>query len=154
MRVSPEELTTAFVMAVARDIKRSEPMETLPQWKRMMLSTPCRFAILPSSMQRYWYALVMREDITHQYEACQRSCYQRIHEVARLADNMRDTIPHSQVTAAAVEAQYRKNLHNMNERGRGAVTAHFVDVALTVAKRMLNVAEISNIMREADGWGP
>ena len=154
MRVSPEGLTTAFVMAVAMDIKRSEPMETLRQWKRMMLSTPCRFAMLPSSMQRYWYALAMREDITHQYEVCQRSCYQRVHEVVRLTEKMRETIPRSQETAAAVEAEYNKNLKSMHEKGSGPVTANFVDVALTVARRMMSVPEIATLMRDADARGP
>ena len=67
-------------------------------------------------MDRYWYALGQREDITHQYEACQRSCYQRGYEVGRMVEKMKEALPHSQVTAAAVEAECKKNLKNMHDK--------------------------------------
>ncbi len=78
MRVSPEELTTAFVLAVARDIKRWEPKTVLEEWKRAMPSVPCKFAILHTSMDRYWYALRLQADSTHIFQPCRRICYQRI----------------------------------------------------------------------------
>ena len=39
MRVSPEELTTAFVWAVARDIARGETDDVLQKWRGIMLTT-------------------------------------------------------------------------------------------------------------------
>jgi hypothetical protein len=38
-RVSPEEITAAFIMAVARDVAKNESEEVLNAWKMFMLST-------------------------------------------------------------------------------------------------------------------
>ena len=37
LRVSPEEITSAFILAIARDIKRKDPDEVLQKWKHHML---------------------------------------------------------------------------------------------------------------------
>ena len=71
MRVSPEELTTAFIRAVARDIIAKQPDAVLQKWRNFMLSTTCTFVLLSAPMDRYWYALSKRVEI-----ACHRSCYQ------------------------------------------------------------------------------
>ena len=60
MRVSPEELTTAFVLAVARDITRGETDQVLQKWRDIMLTTTCKFVFLPTPMDRYWAALERR----------------------------------------------------------------------------------------------
>ena len=41
MRVSPEEMTSAFIMAVARDITNGAPNAVLLKWGHTILSTPC-----------------------------------------------------------------------------------------------------------------
>ena len=154
MRVSPEEMTSAFIMAVARDITNGAPEAVLLKWRRTILSTPCKFVILATPMDRYWHALRVREDLVHQYKACHRSCYQRLHEVVRLMDAMRTRMPQSQVTTERVEEEYRKNVRNMDMSGGGAITGGFVKVAVTVARRMLAVPEIAEIMRAADAQPP
>ena len=73
MRVSPEEMTSALIMAVARDITNQAPSDVLVKWRNMMLSTRCKFVVLPTPMDRYWHALRVREDSVHQYKACHRS---------------------------------------------------------------------------------
>jgi len=154
MRVSPEEMTSAFIMAVARDIKNGAPKDVLLKWRSAILSTPCKFVILPMPMDRYWHALRIREDIVHLFKACHRSCYQRLHEVVRLMDAMRTRMPQSQVTIDRVEEEYKNNVRNMDMSGGGAITAGFVKVAVTVARRMLAVPEIAEIMRAADAQPP
>ena len=52
MRVSPEELTTAFVLAVARDIAKGEANTAVQQWKDFMLSTACKLVLLIIPMDR------------------------------------------------------------------------------------------------------
>ena len=49
LRVSPEEVTGAFVLAIARDIQNSEPDDILRAWKQVALSTTCVFKVLPSA---------------------------------------------------------------------------------------------------------
>ena len=65
MRVSPEELTTAFVWAVARDIARGETDDVLQKWRDIMLTTTCKFVLLPTCMVRYRAALRLREKISN-----------------------------------------------------------------------------------------
>ena len=84
MRVSPEEITGAYFIAVARDIGRSEPSEILQEWEKCILSTTCKFVLLPGQMDRYWYALARREDIDHTFQAVHRSCFQRVWGVVQL----------------------------------------------------------------------
>ena len=103
MRVSPEEMTSAFILAVARDVTNGAPEDTLLQWRNTILSTPCKFVVLAAPMDRYWHALRVREDVVHQYRSCYRSCFQRLHEVVRLMDVMRSRMPQSQVTTERVE---------------------------------------------------
>ncbi len=149
-RVSPEEITSAFIMAIARDINRKEPDEVVKEWKQHMRSTTCRFVVLPNQWKRYWYALARREEVDHIHRAVVRSCYQRVHEVVRMMERMRQKIPESQVTAPRVEAEYKTNLQNMNKNSSAAITTNFVDVAMTVAKRMLAVPEIAQILQKMD----
>eukprot|EP00969_Alexandrium_andersonii_P086462 3811404-Alexandrium_andersonii.AAC.1 len=42
-QVSPDEVTAAFVLAIARDIENEEPADVLGAWKHKMRSTTCRF---------------------------------------------------------------------------------------------------------------
>ena len=105
-------------------------------------------------MDRYWHALRAREDIVQEFKACNRSCYQRLHEVVRLMDAMRTRMPQSQVTTERVEEEYMKNVRNMDMSGGGAITHGFVKVAVTVSRRMLSVPEIAEIMRAADAQPP
>eukprot|EP00975_Prorocentrum_lima_P030313 6355099-Prorocentrum_lima.AAC.1 len=69
MRVSPEEIAAAFILAVARDIKKHEPEDLLQKWYRQLRSTTCVFVLLPSQIDRYWYALERRENVEHEYQA-------------------------------------------------------------------------------------
>jgi hypothetical protein len=59
-------------------------------------------------------------------------------------------MPESQVTAARVEEEYKTNLKNMNKDSTASITANFVDVAMTVAKRMLGEPEIAHVLRDMD----
>jgi hypothetical protein len=52
LRVSPEEVTGAIVLAIARDITNNEDDSVLRQWKRTVLSTTGTFKILPTASQR------------------------------------------------------------------------------------------------------
>ena len=70
----------------------------------MVLSTP---------MDRYWQALRLREDLSHTYNACHCSCYQRLHEVLRLMDAMRTRLPESPVTTDRVHDEYKNHVNNM-----------------------------------------
>ena len=63
LRVSPVEITSAFILAVARDIRSKEPDECIQKWKHHMLNTNCDFLVLEDQWKRYWHALQSYEDI-------------------------------------------------------------------------------------------
>ena len=151
MRVSPEEITAAYFFAVARDIGRHEPSEILQEWEKCILSTTCKFVLLPGQMDRYWYALARREDIDHTFQAVHRSCFQRVWEVARLASKLGDLVGSTNVTAERIYQEYKTNLTNMNKDAVAAITLNFCDVAATVNHRMLQVPELVRILRDLDG---
>ena len=54
-RVSPEEITAAYLFAIKRDIDNHESDEVLLQWRHHMLSTTCKFVLLQTQMSRYWF---------------------------------------------------------------------------------------------------
>ena len=150
MRVSPEEITGAYLIAVARDIEKNEPDELLQQWERHILSTTCKFVVLPGQMDRYWYALRRREDVDHSFEAVHRSCFQRLWEVGRLSVKLGNVLGHSNVTAHRIHREYQTNLTNMKQDGAGAITSSFVDVAATINQRILKVPELVRILGDMD----
>ena len=101
-QVSPDEVTAAFVVAIARDMEKQEADEVLRAWRDIMRSTTCRFIALGSDMKMYWYALEQREQLERTYRLVKRSCYQRLHEVVCLMERMRQTFPESEVSAKRV----------------------------------------------------
>ena len=105
MRVSPEEVTGAIVLA-ARDIDNNEDISVLRAWKRSVLSTTGMFKILPTAK----YALQERERIATLNAAVHRSTFQRIHEINRLMKRLKETTPAAEVTSAAIADAYPKNL--------------------------------------------
>ena len=148
MRVSPEEMTSAFIMAVARDITNGAPKDVLLKWRSTILSTPCKFVILATPMDRYWHALRVREDVVHQYKACHRSCYQRLHEVMRLMDAMRTRMPQSQVTTERVEEEYKKNISaSIRISIRTSIISISTNISINTSIRIrINTSIIINII--------
>ena len=151
MRVSPEEITGAYFLAVARDIGRGEPTDTLQEREKCILPTTCKFVLMPGQMDRYWYALARREDIDHTFQAVHRSCFQRVWEVARLGSKFGELVGSASVTADRIFQEYKTNLTHMNKDAVAAITLNFCDVAATVNHRMIQVPELVRILRDLDG---
>lgn len=149
LRVSPEELTGAYVLAIARDIRNNEPNEVLLAWKQYVLSTTCVFKVLPLSTDRYWYALNQRELFSVTHKAVHRSTLQRLHEISRLMKRMKDSVPHSEVTAAAIAKAYAENLH-MTPGSSSMVTLNFVDCCATITRKLLDVPAIAWCLQDLD----
>jgi hypothetical protein len=148
-RVSPEELTAAVFLAIARDIKNQEPDALLRQWRRQCLSTTATFKLLADSNARYWYALQQRELAGTTHRVVSRSTFQRLHEISRLMRRLRETRPASEVTAAAIAAAYAQNLQ-MTAGSAATVTLNFVDCCATITNTLLDVPDISCCLQDLD----
>ena len=148
MRVSPEEISAAFLLAIARDIIRKETKDVLNRSYKLVRSTTCTFVLPQSEMDRYWYSLDRRENCEHEFTAVHRSCFQRIYEVNRFAQKLRDT--ETSAIAGAVFKEYSETLKHMNMQAAGCVTEAFCDVAVTIGNLMWNVPQIALLLRKMD----
>ena len=138
-------------MAIARDIQNNESDEILKDWARTMRSTVGTFKQLANPSKRYWYALQARETLSSIYAAVNRSVYQRMHEVARMIQGMREASPHQEITAASVAKAYSENL-TQTLGAPGSVTPSFVDTSLSVVRHMLGCPEVEECLREMDDY--
>ena len=149
LRVSPEEITGAVVLAIARDITNNECDAVLRAWRRHVLSTSGRFQVLPAATDRYWYALQQREWFATVHQAVHRTTFQRLHEISRLMKKLRETSPTTEVTSASIADAYMKNLQ-MAAGSSGSVTLNFVDCCATITNKLLDVPDIARCMQDLD----
>ena len=149
-QVSPEEITAAYILAIARDVAKQEGEDIMEEWAKYLRSSTCNFVVLDSDKEMYWYAVEQREALEQTYKVARLSCYQRLHEIVRLMERMRQTMKETDVTAKRVADEYKANVASMTENSGSSVTNSFVDTASTVAKRMLSVPEIAFCMADLD----
>ena len=149
LRVSPEEVTAAVILAIARDIQDGVPDSVLKAWGKTVLSTTCMFKVLPDSTARYWYALQQRENISMTHVAVNRSVFQRMHEIHRMIKGMRESRAASEITAATIAQVYEENI-NMAPGAAATVTNKIVDCIVTVINRMLDESDISYCLQDLD----
>ena len=55
-QVSPEEITAAYIMAIARDIDNQAEDYILSAWLKYLRTCTCVFIVLDSDMEMYWHA--------------------------------------------------------------------------------------------------
>ena len=101
-------------------------------------------------MEMYGYAVEQREALEQTCKVARRSCFQRLHEIVRLMERMRQTMKEADVTAKRIADEYKANVASMTASSGSAVTNSFVDTASSVAKRMLSVPEIAFCMADLD----
>ena len=149
LRVSPEEITAAVLLAIARDIEDGVPDAVLKAWRNTVLSTTCTFKVLPDSTARYWYALQQRENISMTHVAVNRSVFQRMHEIHRMIKGMRQLRAASEITAANIAHVYEENI-KMTPGAAATVTNKCVDCIVTVINRMVDEPEMSYCLQDLD----
>ena len=92
LRVSLEEITSAFALAIARDIANNACEGVLRTWRKFALSATGKLVVLQTATERYWYALQQRDWFSTVNVAVHRTTRQRIHEISRLMKNkLRET---------------------------------------------------------------
>ena len=81
--------------------------------------------------------------------AVHRSTFQRIHEINRLIQRLKETNPAADITPAAIADAYTKNLQ-MAVGGAGTVTMNFVDCCATISNKLLDTPEIAWCLQGLD----
>ena len=84
MRVSPEERTSTFDLAISRDIANNECESVLRTWRKFSLSATGKIVVLQTTTERYWYALQQREWFSTVNAAVHRTTFRWIHDINRL----------------------------------------------------------------------
>ena len=152
-QVSPEEITAAYIMAIARDIDNQEEDYVLSLWLKHLRTCTCVFVVLDSDREMYFYALKQREALQRSYMLARRSCYQRLHELVRFMERMHllmTSWKESEIPDLVV-AEYKYNVvAPMEHQGIAAVTYESVATTKIAAERMLAVPEIASCMADFD----
>jgi len=150
-RVSPEELTAAVLMAIARAIEDNEPDAVLREWRRQCLSTTATFKQLPDDDAVFWYAVRQRDWVGATHRVVTRSTIQHIHEIRWFMNTMRETWPANEVTGVAVASLYAEHLTGGCDAA--TVTAALVENCEKIANTpILDEPEIAYCFQDLDEW--
>jgi hypothetical protein len=88
LRVSPEELTHAFILGINESLKEDAPEEVIQEWVKHSKSVCLTFRAASNSQDVYWLSFNLRESLTSKNNAVQRTARQRACEVAELRNTL------------------------------------------------------------------
>ena len=66
-QVSPEEITAAYILAIARDIYDQQEDYVLSLWLKHLRTCTCVFVVRDSDREMYFYAMKQREALQRSY---------------------------------------------------------------------------------------
>jgi len=145
--IGPEEVRHAMMAAIARDIERGVESEVLEEWRRRVLSCTATFQFHATEAGRLQVAMQLRENLANDHEAMSRTQLQRIYEIIFFRDTFARTHGRDQATAANIAAEYAKV---RMAKGRETISKSFVDTALTIHGRLLQIPAAEAMLLEMD----
>ena len=66
-QVSPEKITAAYILAIARDVENQEEDYIMSEWVKYLRTCTCVFIVLDADMEMYWHAAKQREALEQTY---------------------------------------------------------------------------------------
>jgi hypothetical protein len=79
---SPDEMRHALILAIAKDCLRSAPLAELAMWKHLVLTATIELRLLTHTMDMFWQAVQIREDIGVAFELLYPSSIARVFQIA------------------------------------------------------------------------
>ena len=152
VRISPEEIVYAFLLAAEKDIKEhTGDDERALKRRACALATPIEFVVCSNIDDRFWRSVDLRETIGAVFASMYRSAVQRISELVGWKAQQEEKTNVSMGAAAVAEAWAANvRVSSMGEK----ITVGFVDSALTVWDRLLADPVCRQlIMQTEDHWG-
>ena len=152
-QVSPEEITAAYILAIARDIYDQQEDYVLSLWLKHLRTCTCVFVVRENEREMYFYAMKQREALQRSYMLARRSCYQRLHELVRFMERMRllmTSWKESDIEQLVVNEYKYCVVAPREHQGTAAVTKESVATTKIAAERMLAVPEIASCMADFD----
>lgn len=144
--VTPQELRIAFINAIARDISNEVEDETLAEWRAHALSCPFEYRLLDSDEDVIRAARQIREDVSQQHVTLRLSAVQQIFEVIHFKKRKEQTL--GKMTAKQVATLYSENMRFADTTEQ--ITESFIDMALTVNSRLLEIPTVCDIVLKAE----
>ena len=145
--VSPEEMRHAMMAAIARDISNGVESEVLEEWRRKALSCTATFQAHATEAERCRVAMQLRENMANDHETMSRTQLQRVYDIAFFRDQYAKTHGRDQATATNIAAEYGQV---RMAKGRERLSKSFVDTALTIHARLLQIPEAERLLLDMD----
>lgn len=140
---SPEEILHAYVFAV--DDAICNKSANLKEWADVGLAATMTFEILPSSEDRYFRAINLREDLVADYRTMARTPFQWTYIVWNFKIELEKSSGMN-MSAAKVSDAYQAKARLAPDSEK--LSKDFIDRALTVYRSLLMVPEV----RDALAW--
>lgn len=146
-RISAEEPVHACLFAIRQAIEQKASDAVMQRWRKLLLTVPTVFAVVPKGEPRYWKAQQLREDILEAFATLKRSDLQKVYDVVRFKQVL-ETESGETLSAEKLALRYAKNVKfsALSEK----LSKSFIDSALTVAKRLLNKPSIAKTLLDLD----
>ncbi|CAK0907973.1 unnamed protein product, partial [Prorocentrum cordatum] len=148
VRLSPAEMKDAAIIAVERDVSNGADDEVIKQWKRVLLSATGVFFAAEHDDDRHFKANQIRENFGENFATMRLSALQRVCDIAEFQARKEKTT--GPIGAKGIAELYRSKLNMAQTSDK--ITDGFVDKALTISSRVLNIPKVRKLLQEADGW--
>ena len=146
-RVSPEENDHVIIFQLAEAIKGGVSDDILRRWLNMLLSVPMSFCVVEPGNARYYKAQNLRESLVDIGDCAKRSVRQRIIDIAGFKRDLEKATNHM-MSSSKFAALWIKKVKMA--RSSEAVTDSFIDVAVTLDRRLMSIDECTEVLTWCD----
>ena len=146
LRVTPDEITHAVVLAVAKRIRSEAPKEELDQWRRMLLSVPCTFRRLDSMDEKFSEQARIRQRFFDTSKAVTLSARQMVHTVVGFK-NRKMKEENRSYSAADVAMFWQQHVSKSTD---SFGNKHVVDACLTIHDRLFTITGIEDMIAKSE----
>ena len=146
-RLSPAEPIHALLFSIQAAVKSKADQSVLQAWRRVLLTVPFSFEVVALGEPRFWRAQNLREEAVEHGLTVRLSTVQRIYDIAGFKA-AKDSVAGANLGADKIAALYEKHLKQA--KGAETINKTFVDIAITVHKRLLSLDSCRQILAACD----
>ena len=151
-RITPEELEFAYVEAIYDAVQAEASQEVMADWFLSVLTVPYRYRRMDSEDAVAWAANQYRESLDQNWASLHHTTLQKIRAVVYMIKKQEKT--KGKLTTPQIVKLFKDNLQTSTgasgDKDHAAVSAAFIDTAVTVYDRVLKDSQLAKIMMDAD----
>jgi hypothetical protein len=145
--LSPLEISHAVLFSLQDAITLGASDEVLRGWKALVLSWPMSWEAVPLGEARTWRASNLREIMVDAGDSVKLSTRQLAMEVAGFKS---ETEANKQTTMSSADTAKLYATHLVQARSSEQISPTFIDSAITVVKRVINIPECATLLEWCD----